>query len=274
MVVSVRQQLQKGFPYKKLCISNMKGEKFYMSYINISTDLWEAMPYKSLSSDAKMLYIVLTQRASISEKNGAKWRTKKGEVFVYFTQKNAMLLLHCGHDKATRVFRELEDVKLIRRIPQGLGKPCRVIVNLMLRHEKKTESGVRKTSGLEGEISVSNNNNINNTDNIISSPGDISQLHEEIKEQIFFNTLKNEINIFFLETVVSIMTETITSKKRTIRIGGEEKTIDDVRSRFLHLNDLHVRNTYEAYIQSDQNIRNLRSYLLTVLYHSFWSVQC
>ena len=45
-----------------------------MSYVSILSELWEAMPYKSLSSDAKILYIVLTKRASLSEKNGAKWR--------------------------------------------------------------------------------------------------------------------------------------------------------------------------------------------------------
>ena len=245
-----------------------------MSYVMVLTDLWEDPRYAKLSSDAKILYIVLLKRASMSEQNGAKWRTKKGEVFVYFTQKNAMLLLHCGHDKATRVFRELEDVKLIRRIPQGLGKPSRVVVNLALRPAEKPKSGARDISSLECALCESNNIDINNKNKLISSSRDISEWKKEIKEQICYDILINEIDAAFVETVASLMAETMASSARTIRINGEDKPIDDVRSRFLHLNDLHIRNTYEAYIQSDQNIRNLRSYLLTVLYHSFWSVQC
>ena len=85
--------------------------------------------YKMLSSDAKILYAVLLSLTELSEKNG--WRDKEGKVYVIFTVKKTMELLHCASGKAVKVLRELDDESgtgLIHRVRRGQGNPDRIYV--------------------------------------------------------------------------------------------------------------------------------------------------
>ena len=77
--------------------------------------------YKELSTDAKILYGLLLDRMHLSAKNG--WVDKYRRVYQYFTIKQAQELLHFGHEKICRLFRELECGNLIERKRQGQGKP-------------------------------------------------------------------------------------------------------------------------------------------------------
>ena len=51
-------------------------------------------------------------------------------VYIYFTQENAMNLISCGKDKATKLFRKLDKdgIGLIERKKQGQGRPTRIYV--------------------------------------------------------------------------------------------------------------------------------------------------
>ena len=77
--------------------------------------------YKSVSTDAKMLYGLLLDRMYLSVKNG--WVDKQGKVHQYFTIKSAQEKLHFGHEKICKLFLELETSDLILRKKQGQGKP-------------------------------------------------------------------------------------------------------------------------------------------------------
>ena len=76
--------------------------------------------YKSVSTDAKMLYGLLLDRMYLSVKNG--WIDKQGSVYQYFTIKSAQEKLHFGHEKICKLF-ELEAADLILRKRQDQGKP-------------------------------------------------------------------------------------------------------------------------------------------------------
>lgn len=76
--------------------------------------------YKDVSTDAKMLYGLLLDRMHLSLKN--QWVDKSGRVYQYFTVKQAQELLHFGHEKICKLFRELETANLILRKKQGQGK--------------------------------------------------------------------------------------------------------------------------------------------------------
>ena len=80
--------------------------------------------YKTVSTDAKMLYGLLLDRMSLSTKNG--WIDKYGRVYQFFTIKQAQELLHFGHDKIIRLFKELDDANLIERKRQGQGKANKI----------------------------------------------------------------------------------------------------------------------------------------------------
>lgn len=76
--------------------------------------------YKTVSTDAKMLYGLLLDRMYLSVKNG--WVDKQGRVYQFFRVKQAQELLHFGHEKICKLFAELEIADLISRKRQGQGK--------------------------------------------------------------------------------------------------------------------------------------------------------
>ena len=82
--------------------------------------------YKGLSAEAKLLYGLMLDRMNLSAING--WCDKNGEVFIFYTIAETSEMLGCGHDKATRLQRELVKHNLLRRKYQGKGKPAKLYV--------------------------------------------------------------------------------------------------------------------------------------------------
>ena len=81
----------------------------------------------NLSTDAKMLYGLLLDRMSLSQKNG--WVDEQGRVYIIYTIENIMEALGCGNKKAIGLLAELENkANLILRKKQGLGKPNLIYV--------------------------------------------------------------------------------------------------------------------------------------------------
>ena len=75
--------------------------------------------YKGVSIEAKVLYGLLLDRMGLSLKNG--WMDSDRRVYIYFTQEDAMQTMDCGHNKAVRLFADLERIGLIERKKQGQG---------------------------------------------------------------------------------------------------------------------------------------------------------
>lgn len=82
--------------------------------------------YKDISNEAKLLYTLLYDRLSLSRKN--RWYDHDYHLYIYFTIKEVTQKLNIGHDKAIRVFKELEKAHLIKRQRQGQGKPSIIYV--------------------------------------------------------------------------------------------------------------------------------------------------
>ena len=103
-----------------------EAEQF--SFYRIPKALFTEPCYRGVSMEAKVLYGLLLDRMSLSARNG--WMDKERRVYIYFTQEDAMNLMSCGKDKATRLFRELDQggIGLIERKKQGQGRPTRIYV--------------------------------------------------------------------------------------------------------------------------------------------------
>ena len=114
--------------------SNLNLDYYYgneaeqYSFYRIPKALLTDPRYKSVSIEAKVLYGLLLDRMGLSVKNG--WMDSNQRVYIYFTQEDAMALMSCGKDKATKLFRELDKdgVGLIERKKQGQGRPTRIYV--------------------------------------------------------------------------------------------------------------------------------------------------
>ena len=97
------------------------------SYVPLPRFLLQDETLCEISNDAKVLYALLLDRASISRKNS--YVEPDGTIRLYFTVEQAQAKLHRSRQSATRIFRELEYSGLIVRRKQGLGKPDLITLN-------------------------------------------------------------------------------------------------------------------------------------------------
>lgn len=96
------------------------------SFYRVPKTLLTDPRYKGVSIEAKVLYGLLLDRMGLSVKNG--WLDTDGRVYIYFTLEDAMSLMDCGHNKAVKLFSDLERSGLIERKKQGQGRPARIYV--------------------------------------------------------------------------------------------------------------------------------------------------
>ena len=97
------------------------------SYVPLPRFLLQDETLCEISNDAKVLYALLLDRASISRQNG--YVEPDGTIRLYFTVEQAQAKLHRSRQSATRIFRELEYSGLIVHRKQGLGKPALITLN-------------------------------------------------------------------------------------------------------------------------------------------------
>ena len=82
--------------------------------------------FSAISCEAKVLYGLLLDRATLSKSNN--WIDELGRVYVFFKQTEAMEMLNIKKNKVIAIFKELEDIGLLIRKKQGQGKPTRLYV--------------------------------------------------------------------------------------------------------------------------------------------------
>jgi hypothetical protein len=96
----------------------------------------------------------------------------------------------------------------------------------------------------------------------------IEAYREIIKENISYDILKQKCDVQRLDEIVDIMLETLCSRKKQIRIAGEDFPAEVVKSRLLKLDDSHIEYVLECLDRNTTDIRNIRSYILTALYQA------
>jgi hypothetical protein len=91
-----------------------------------------------------------------------------------------------------------------------------------------------------------------------------------LKENIGYDSLcasypykKDEIG-----ELLELMLETVCSTKKTIRVKGEDKPAEVVKSRMMELNQFHIEYVLEALDENTTDVRNINSYMLTALYNA------
>ena len=128
--------------------------------------------YKDLSLRAKVMYMLIFDRRALSVQN--KWHDKNGDVFVYFTNQQFMVLLNCNEKTVIKAKKELQDFGLIKEERQGVNKPNRLYI-----------SGTVKNTGQELQnLQSIKTNNINteyNHTDIINYEDEKKSLSQIIK---------------------------------------------------------------------------------------------
>ena len=103
-------------------------------YLTVTTPLPQYLPYPrflldtDLSHTAKLLYTLLLDRATLSQKNN--WIDAQGRIYVIYSLSNLAKDLGCSVSSVTRSFTELENAQLVERVRSGFSKPSRILLKV------------------------------------------------------------------------------------------------------------------------------------------------
>ena len=91
-----------------------------------------------------------------------------------------------------------------------------------------------------------------------------------ILENIDYDVLASDPHVDreLLDEIVDLVQETVCSTRSRIRVAGNDYPTEVVRSKLLKLNGEHIRFVMDCLKQNTTRIRNIRQYLLTVLFNA------
>ena len=264
------------------------------SFIRIPTVLFSQEQFKNISPEAKVLYGILLKRMDLSAKNG--WFDDQGRVYIICTLEEIMETLNCGNQKAVKLMDELEEkIGLIERKRQGLGKPNLIYVknficpvdkvdNSALSHFLKCEnhtSGDVKITLQEVRKSHGSNTDNNDTDNrYTENPIYPGRDEEEMRARMICKSFfEDQIEYDYLldqypyerETIrgiLDLLVDTYCSKRKYIRVAGDDKPADVVKSQIAKLNSSHIQYVMDCLKENTTDVRNIKQYLLAALYNA------
>ena len=241
--------------------------------------------FREMSTEAKLLYGLLLDRVSLSASSG--WVDDQRRVYIIYTIRSIMRDLHCGTRKAVKLLKELEAYGLIEKQIRGQGKPTLIYVKNFstLFSDCKSKDFHNENSSVSivtiPEVSKgqSNNTNTNNTKNNntypILSGADVDNDERESYYRYFYNQLEIEImrerypmDGEVLCALVDILVDAVCSKRKTIRIAGDDKPINVVKSQFMKLNSSHVEYVMDSLKSNTTKVRNIKQYILATLYNA------
>ena len=102
------------------------------------------------------------------------------------------------------------------------------------------------------------------------SRGEMDAYREMIRENIDYDGFVRErtYDAGQLDEMVEIMVEAVCSRKETIRVAGDDFPQAVVKSRMLKLDREHIVFVFDCLKENTTQVRNMKQYLLTVLYNA------
>jgi len=104
-----------------------------------------------------------------------------------------------------------------------------------------------------------------------TEPSDAYKIYEEIiKENIEYNhfVTYNRFDKDRLDEIVDLILETVCTARKTIRVAGDDYPAELVKAKFMKLNSGHIEFVFECMKQNTTKIRNIKKYLLAVLFNA------
>ena len=188
-------------------INEVKNNAFYQ----FPQWLLKEEPYKNLGDKAKLMYMLLFDRRTLSIKN--KWYDDDGQIYMYFTIEQFMQELNCSNKAVVKAKKELVEVGLLEEVRQGVNKPNRLYINGSVESTRqevnKVHAGsVESTRQEVNKVHGINTNNTNTNISILSN-----QQQEEVDEilksyDMFFEAFpKQRKNAFTQQDILADINE-------------------------------------------------------------------
>lgn len=134
--------------------------------------------------------------------------------------------------------------------------------------ENPAEINTNKVNTKERNNNLSNYQSINldETDRM----GQRKRYEDMIRDNLEVDILSQDARFQTerVNEIIEIMLDAVCSTSPTIRINGEDMPHEVVKSRFLKLNSSHIEYIFQAMDNCPSDIRNIRAYLLTVIYNA------
>ena len=281
-----------------------ESEQF--SYFRIPRLLVRSKKFKTLSTEAKLLYGLMLDRMGLSAKHG--WYDELGRVYIYYTLDEIQTDLMCGHNKAVRLLAELDTGKdgfgLIERVKQGQGRPAKIYVKKFTTTDvpdvplsapisdfpdSEMQTSQKQTSRLpllgsqdfpKREASYLDNiyPEFSYPDPSIypaqAPPGNGDRLierwslKESVRNQIEYDALCTQYAAEDVDALVELISEVQSSTADAVRLGKEQIPIEIIKERFLQLTQMHVAYILDSLRTTTTQINNIKAYLLTALYNA------
>ena len=158
--------------------------------------------YKTLSNNAKMLYMLLFDRLELSLKNG--WHDKEGNVFQYYTNEQLMIDLNCNSNNTIiKIKKELKDAGLMTEVRQGMNLPNRIYLDALngsvesaFQEVQKVHLGSAKNAFQEVQkmhtIKTENTKTENNNNELLICKEIISYLNLKAKKNFKVDTASHQ----------------------------------------------------------------------------------
>ena len=120
---------------------------------------------------------------------------------------------------------------------------------------------------------------MNNTNPILSDESE-KMKNRELLEEYFSRSLEMDLLLRLypddedtIYQIVDLLVDTCATNRKTLRIAGDDKPAEVVRSRFMKLNADHIRFVLKCLAENSSPIRNMKQYLLASLYNAPTTMQ-
>ncbi len=160
--------------------------------------------------------------------------------------------------------------------------------NVEITHQDMSKTPCNDTEGNKTEI---NDTEMSETDLILSDPEQLSSQEESSaedgsdgKDRIdeyyayldYFETqcelenlrTANPYHKDIISEILELLVDTCCCRRSLVRIGGEDKPAQIVKSRFMKLDSEHIQYVLNCFTENTTKIRNIKQYLLASLYNA------
>lgn len=259
-------------PYKS---NETLENKFYQ----IPQELFVNSLYKDkLNSDSKIIYSLLLDRLSLSQKN--HWVDDLGRVYLIYPREDIGKKLNLSGRTVTKAFEQLNKVYLIEEKRQGLGKPNLIYIGKIQHEEIENNSNEkdlqlqnRKNYGSRNEdITVTEAKNLPtiNTNSIKTDIINTDSINPKSDEELILYEIKDKckLNEFTAEDK-TILEDVIDGLyyKETLKVGQITVTHLKIIEKLKLIVKENLTQLLDI-LKNVPNIQNAKNYLMICLYNN------
>lgn len=158
------------------------------------------------------------------------------------------------------------------------------VKNFNVKTLEKTTSSHQKNSRHTYYNQKENKSKAEYNQSIAQSADMVDGIDNVVQENVsYLNVIKENIGYDYLcetykdskdyvDEIALLMAEVAGTKNDTIRVCGENKPSEVVRSVFLKLDESHVQYVIDSMQENTTKIRNIRNYLITALYNAKFTI--